>query len=210
MNTVFILCALVGCTLLVLQTVMQLVGLGHDAAGDVGMDVDTGGGHSAGGVEQHHYAGTTQHHGSTPLPKIVQFLSYQTIVAFLAFFGLGGLAASQAQIPPAGSGILAVTAGLLSAVVITYVLKGFRKLQRDGTVRIHRALDCPGRVYLRIPGEESGVGKVTVTVQGRTVEMLAKTKGPLLPTGTAVVVVDILDQQTVEVAAAANESRAAG
>lgn len=196
MWTLFAVCALIGCTLLLLQTAMQLIGMGHDAVGEFAPDADVGGpGHAHDASAGHDHA-----HGSTPLPKIIQFLSYQTVVSFLAFFGLGGLAALQADVEPAMAGVLAFLAGSLSAVVITYVLKGFRKLQRDGAVRIHRALGCTGRVYLRIPAEGSGVGKVTIEIQGRTIEVRAKTSGPMLATGTRVVVHAVLDEQTVEVA----------
>lgn len=197
MSTLFVLSALVGCTLLVLQTLMQFVGLG--GVGDAAPDVDFGG---DGAFDQQHGSAAGHPHSSSPLPKIVQFLSYQTIVAFLAFFGLGGLAAEQANVPPVGAGVLAAGAGLLSMVVVTYVLKGFQSLQRDGSIRIHRAVGRPGRVYLRIPGEGGGVGKVTIRLQGRTVELAAKTYGPTLSTGTPITVQAVLDSRTVEVAAA--------
>lgn len=195
MWTLFAVCAVIGCTLLLLQTAMQLIGLGHDTVGDLAPDADFGGhvghGYDGGGAHGHSH--------STPLPKIIQFVSYQTVVAFLAFFGLGGLAALQAKVEPTMAGGLAFLAGSLSAVVITYVLKGFRKLQRDGTVRMHRAVGCLGRVYLRIPADGVGVGKVTIEIQGRTIEVRAKTKGAMLATGTPIVVNAVLDDQTVEV-----------
>jgi hypothetical protein len=204
MSTFFVLSALVGCTLLALQTLLQCVGMG--GFGEAAPDVDFGG---DGAFDPPHGSGDGHPHSSSPLPKIVQFLSYQTIVAFLAFFGLAGLAAEQANVPPVGAGILAVGAGLLSMVVLTYVLKGFQSLQSDGSIRIHRAVGRPGRVYLRIPGEGAGVGKVTIQLQGRTVELAAKTYGPALAAGTPIAVQAVLDSRTVEVAATPAEAKIA-
>jgi hypothetical protein len=90
--------------------------------------------------------------------------------------------------------------GLLSMLILSKVVQGFRRLHQDGGLRLRRAVGCPGRVYLRIPGEGSGEGKVTIVLQGRTVELKARTNGPLLKTGAEVVVTHLLDNQTVLVA----------
>jgi hypothetical protein len=43
------------------------------------------------------------------------------------------------------------------------------------------------------------VGKITLPIQGRTVEILARTPGPGLRAGEPVVVSRIIDEQVVEV-----------
>lgn len=247
MSLLFSICAVVGCTLLILQTLMQFLGFSFDLFGadvgvgdlhtdiqadhvDFGHDIssDVHGAHDASGDGPADYSDSVQndaarevglhqatpadydgwnahHHGDTPraetnaLSRLLAFLSLQTVVAFLAFFGLAGLSGQQAGLSIPGSTLIAILAGLCSMVVLTKIMGLYHKLERNGMVRIQRTIGCPGRVYLRIPGENSGIGKVTVKAQGRTVELKARTRGTMLPTGHPVIVSKVLDHQTVEV-----------
>jgi hypothetical protein len=74
-----------------------------------------------------------------------------------------------------------------------------RNLRAEGTVHIDRAVGQNGSVYLTIPAARGGVGKVLVPVQNRTMEYKAVTPDAELPTGANVVVVGIVDSETVEV-----------
>jgi hypothetical protein len=51
-------------------------------------------------------------------------------------------------------------------------------------------------VYLTIPAERSGIGKVHVTVQERLIECPAITTHAAIPTGTPVLVIDVDDERT--------------
>jgi hypothetical protein len=77
------------------------------------------------------------------------------------------------------------------------------RLRSEGTVRIQRAIGQEATVYLRIPATRSALGKVLVDVQGRTMEYSALTSGPELPTGTKVIVIDVISDDTLEVNALA-------
>ena len=72
----------------------------------------------------------------------------------------------------------------------------------DQGKRVQRALGKNATVYLRIPGQKSGAGKVTVDVNGREVEYEAMTTGPEIATGARVQVVGVLGPDTLEVAEA--------
>ncbi|MGH7576808.1 MAG: hypothetical protein ACREM1_16995, partial [Longimicrobiales bacterium] len=55
-------------------------------------------------------------------------------------------------------------------------------------------------VYLPVPPRRQGTGKVQFTLQGRTVELGAiADEAVVLPTGAAVVVVSVVNGDTVEV-----------
>ena len=55
--------------------------------------------------------------------------------------------------------------------------------EAEGTVRINRALGAEATVYLRIPGNRQGAGKIQINLQNRTMEYLAVTLGDAIPTG---------------------------
>ena len=90
MATVFVVCAAIGGTVVVIQFVLTMIGLGGDAMdldiGDVDtdMDVDFDGDLDVSGEID---AG---HVGSSWLFGVI---SFRTVIAALAFFGLAGLGA---------------------------------------------------------------------------------------------------------------------
>ena len=86
-------------------------------------------------------------------------------------------------------------------VAVYWMMQGLRQLRAEGTVRIHRAVGRHGNVYLRIPANRSGSGKIQFNLQNRTMEYLAVTAGPELPTGSKVVVVGVVNPTTLEVQA---------
>jgi hypothetical protein len=218
---VFIVCAAVGGTILVIQFVMTLIGLGGhafdiDVSTDVGHDfgglggdvhVDTGGdfhADSGGDVHVDHGGDTTEHahpsghHGSTWLFGV---LSFRTIVAALAFFGLAGLAAQSADASTPNVMMISIGAGVAAMFAVYWMMRGLQACQAEGTVRLQRAVGQHGNVYLRIPANHSGSGKVQFNLQNRTMEYLAITSGPELPTGAKVVVVGVVNPTTLEVQA---------
>jgi hypothetical protein len=69
----------------------------------------------------------------------------------------------------------------------------------DGSVSIHGAVGATGTVYLTIPADKAGAGKVLLTLQNRTVEYQAVTSHAALPTGAAIMVVDVVGPDTVDV-----------
>ena len=86
------------------------------------------------------------------------------------------------------------------------MLRGMRSLRAEGTVRIHRAVGQQATVYLRIPAQQKGAGKIQINLQNRTMEYLATTPGDAIPSGATVVVTKILGSDTVEVQAVAKDS----
>src|SRR5262249_9380565 len=90
-------------------------------------------------------------------------------------------------------------AGCLALYLVAMLMKTLMKLKSDGTVRIEKAIGQQGRVYLAIPGNHAGSGKVTLTVQNRSVECLARTAQQDIATGTTVQVVTVPGRNLVEV-----------
>lgn len=173
MTTFFLTCALAGAGVLLLQIVLGLMGAGHEA----GMEVDDG------------------MHGGLDL------LSVRTLAAGLAAFGAGGLLGLETPFGTAGALVLAPVLGLSAALATAWLMRAMLRLESDGTLRLENAIGATARVHLGIPAARQGVGKIHVTVQGRTVELDAVTAHDRpLPTGAAVVVIDVAGSDVVEVA----------
>jgi hypothetical protein len=195
METVFLVCALVGATLLVAQMLLSAVGVGHH---DTDVHVDHG-------MDGHHEVAHDHDHA-----WFVGLLTFRAIVAALMFFGLVGLASlprfPEAPLAPLG---LALAGGFVAMFGVSWIMRQLHRLRAEGTVRIDRALGQNGTVYLKVPGRKSGVGKVTLNLQNRTVEYQAVTNHDDLPTGAKVRVVGVISSDTLEVVPAPELERAA-
>ena len=197
MTTLYLVCAVVGGTLLVCQFVLSLLGIG-DHGGDAGGH-DFHGDH--GGVNGHgHGAGSAWLFG---------FLTFRSIVSGLTFFGVAGMAASTGGWGPGPSVLAALVGALLAMALVTALMRSILRLRSDGTVRIDSAVGQTGTVYVTVPGNKSGVGKVTLEIQNRTAEYQAVTFQDQLTTGSKVVVVDVIAPDTLEVIAAPQYGRMA-
>jgi membrane protein implicated in regulation of membrane protease activity len=186
METAYLISAIIGSTLLLCQFLFTVLGIGDD---DGGGDHDADGGHDHGG-----------HHGLHGGNWFVGVLTFRTVVAALAFFGLAGLAGSAKGLAPPLTLAVAIAAGVAIMFVIAFLMRSLHRLNADGSVRIEKAVGQPGVVYLRIPGHKAGAGKVHLNLQNRTVECQAVTAHDELATGSAVVVVAVVNHDTVEVA----------
>ncbi len=189
LQTLYLLCAAVGGTILVIQTVMLLVGMG-DSHGD-GFDSsdahDAGIGHDA------------THAGDAAGDLFVKVLTFKTVVAFLTFFGLAGMGSLSSGVSRVPSLTIAILAGGAALLIVAYLMAGLSKLQSKGNLDLRNAVGSLAKVYLRIPAHREGQGKVTVLVQGRKVECKAVTSGPEIPTGAEVKVVALSSTDSLEV-----------
>lgn len=209
MTSVFIFCAAAGGTVLVVQFVLSLVGIGghafdidvpHDIGHGFGGDfhADTGGDlhvDHPGDASTHQSEQPSQHDGLW----LFKILSFRAVVAALAFFGLAGLAAESADASISTTLLVAIGSGAVAVAAVYWMMRGLQELRADGTVRIQRAPGRHGTVYLHVPGENSGSGKIQINLQNRTVEYSAVTSGPELRTGTKIVVLGVVNPTTLEV-----------
>jgi membrane protein implicated in regulation of membrane protease activity len=193
MSWFFLFCAVVGGTVLICQFVLTVFGLsndhsldgGHDFTGDAGHDVHAVGAHGA-ESEGHDTAGQ---HGSSWLFAMI---SFRTLVAAAAFFGLTGLAAQSAQQPLGVQLVLAAAAGLGAMYGVHWLVRSMGRLGEDGTQRVQGALGQEGTVYVPIPPAKTQAGKIQLKLQNRLVEYEAVTNSPeRLATGTRVRVVAV-------------------
>lgn len=191
MDQVYFWCAAIAGSLFVVQTVLTLVGLGNtDLDVDVGdLDLDVG---------DIDLDGTDVDHSAVSDAHFVGMLSLKAIIAGATVFGLTGLAAGR-QFDATRTVLIAMGSAAATMYAVGWLVHKMHQLNSDGTVHIKECLGTIGAVYLKIPGSKSGVGKVTVEIQGRTMEYSAVTEGELLPSGSKVRISGILNSDTLVV-----------
>jgi membrane protein implicated in regulation of membrane protease activity len=208
LHIIFLIAAVIGGTVMVCQFVLTLMGLGDDAtdltdgdfsgdvshtgtmdATDVGIDHDTSFAH-AGDMDY-------QHPDSTWLFGV---LSFRTIVAAAAFFGVAGETALSAGHSPGIALTIAVLVGIAAMYGMYWLMSGISRLTSSGNERIGAALGKLATVYIPIPAKEKGLGKVHLTLQNRTVEFQAVSdEAAPLRTGETVEIVGVKNSDTVNV-----------
>src|SRR5713226_8552672 len=188
METVYLICAITGGTLLACQFLVTAMGLGgHHDLGD--HDYDAGGHdvHTGDTHDTHHDV----HHESLS-SWFIGMLTFRTLVAALTFFGLAGMAGRSQWGESPTTFLVALAAGAAAMFLVASLMRTFRRIKAEGTVRMERAVGKHGTVYLPIPGQKTGMGKVLLNLQNRTVECQAVTAEQNLATGSPVVVVAVL------------------
>jgi hypothetical protein len=195
---VYFICAVFGGTLMVLQLVMMITGVGGDAdSSDFGDSGDVGGDADSDGISDTDGNSAIGEHSHTV--DIFKVLSLRTIIAGITFFGLGGLAGLTGGTTKLVSVILAIASGLIAIYFVYYLYLSVANLKSDGSISSKTLVGSFGNVYIKIPASGTGVGKVLVNQQERTMEYEAVTAGNELKAGTPIVVVRIVSPTTVEV-----------
>ena len=171
LERMFLLCAVAGGTGFVIRTVMFFFGL----AGDVDADGPAMGGEGLGDSDVSFH-----------------FLSLHGLTAFFLMFGVTGLALirngmAMPWLAVAGS----IAAGLLTMLLVAWLLRLLQKLQSEGTLRPAEAVGQEGVVYLRI--QPGGIGKIQITLQGglRIFDARARNPEESFQTGDRVRVVEV-------------------
>ncbi len=180
------LCAAIPFTIvLVIQTILTFVGLGGhgDADGaDADADTDADAGmadHIDGHAEDVHAAAAG-----------FRFFTVRGIVAFFCIFGWVGYLLGGSSMPLVLTVLISVAAGLLAMLAIGLMFSAARRLQDSGNIRYANAVGKAAQVYIPVPANREGRGKVMVLIQERLVEAEAITDGDTrLKTGETVQVV---------------------
>ena len=204
LDTLFLITAVVGGTVMVCQFLLTVLGLGDDGAdfsdGDVGADA---GDFDVSGDGEHH---TSIHHAADAdvdhpdSSWLFQVLSFRTVVAALTFFGLGGAWSSASGYGSVPSLTIAILAGGAAMYGMYRLMRAIYGLQSSGNIDIRNAVGRPAKIYIPVPPERAGKGKIQITLQGRTMEYEAiSDAAETLSTGENVVVENIVGSDVVKV-----------
>jgi hypothetical protein len=125
-----------------------------------------------------------------------QFLSLKNIVAFFAVFGWSGIGFIHAEMAAWLVVLLAVLCGLLMMTLMATLFYLMSRLAESGTLNMKNAIGKLGEVYLVIPANRKGMGKVQLSVQGsiRTLDAITDDTENI-PTSSIIEVLNVIDDQ---------------
>lgn len=136
----------------VIQTIMTFVGADTDSGADTDFDsgADDGG-------------------------DAFQVFSLRNIINFLLGFGWTGVSLYHMIPSKILLGIIAFFVGVIFIAAFFFVMKALIKLTEDNSFNIRETIGMTADVYLTIPKEKSGKGKIFISVRGTTHELSAIT-----------------------------------
>ena len=167
--------AIIATVLLAIQTIIGLFGGDHHSAF----------GHADDAVGHDHGMHT-------------QFFTVKNLLAFFTMFGWVGLGAFSSTHNIAYTLLAATGAGVITMLLMAWLFKQISRLQYDGTTELKNAVGQTAKVYLNVPGNRAGTGKVHVVVQSVLKELDAITDDKdALSTGSNVKVIAIITDDTL-------------
>lgn len=124
--------------------------------------------------------------------------TFRNLVNFLLGFGWTAILLQGKVQSTALLLVIAAVVGVALVALVMYMFKWLSGMQQSGTINLYKsAVGCQGKVYLTVPAERSGAGKVQITINNSVREYEALTDGDALQTGAAVVVVEVIDGNTL-------------
>lgn len=138
----------------------------------------------------------------------VTLFSVKSITAFLAVGSWTGLLVCALVSDGLQwlSVLIALIAGVAAWALVVFLMRAVYKLQSDGNLQTENLVGKRATVYVSIPAERSGRGKITLTAQGRYLELDAVTDGERIVTDQVVEIVSTENECTVVKKADANDN----
>ena len=165
-------CAIVSSFVFLVQAILTLLGMDGDSDFDLDASassdtMDLGGG--------------------------LSLFSVRSFVNFFVGFGWAGIGFYNLIPQPWLLYVIAAVIGCFFVWLYFFIRRQTMRLQSDGSINVKKCIGSHCDVYLRIPAENSGTGKVQISINGSIHEYSAVTKGALLPSGSRARVVDVMD-----------------
>ncbi len=123
-----------------------------------------------------------------------QFITFKNLVGFFTIFSWVGLACINSDLSSALTIIISFASGLAMMFVMAGVYYLLSTMVDDGTLKVNNAIGRVGEVYLVIPANGEGMGKIQINIQGSMREMSAITNDKEdLKMGKVVKVLEVID-----------------
>ncbi len=170
--------AIASSLIFIIETVLTFIGA------DVEMDMDTDFDMPDGGFEG---------------DPSMNLYTFRNLVNFLLGMSWTAILLQEQIASKALLMIIAFAVGALLVFAVMMLFKGLSKIQQSGNIDVYRsAVGCSGRVYLTVPAERKGAGKVQININNAVREYDALTDSEDdLKTGTSIKVTEVLDTNTL-------------
>jgi len=159
--------AVLSTSIFLIQTVLSLIGIDDDSSSEAELSLTFG-----------------------------DMLTIKNGISFLVGFSWGGLIVYDWGVT---NTLLITLCGFLFGSTLVFVnmalLVALAQLKHQGNIQLENAIDQQATVTLVIPPQRSGVGKVSISLQGRLKEYHAITDGDALSRHTQVTVRDLIGSQ---------------
>jgi hypothetical protein len=169
----------------VIQSILTFIGIGghgdFDTSFDTTGDVDLGGGD-----------------GSFDADPSMNLLTFRNLVNFCLGFGWTSVLLHDRIPSNALLMFIAVLVGVGLVAIVMWLFKWLSGMQQSGNIDVHTAaVGCEGKVYLTIPADRKGEGKIQITINNAVREYDAVTDGDAIPTGTPIKVIEVINNYTL-------------
>ena len=158
----------------VIQTIMTFVGM--DSGSDFNTDIDS-----------------DIPSDSQPF----QLFTFRNLINFLLGFSWTAITLMSSMESTPLLLFISVIVGVLLVIAVMYIFKWLSGMEQSGNIETESAVGCTGTVYLTIPAERKGEGKVQISVQGAIREYDAVTDGERLANNEAIKVVKVINANTL-------------
>lgn len=164
----FWLVAIPASVIFLIQTIMTFVGA--DATDGVDADFDS-----------------NLHGTDAPF----QLFSLRNLINFLLGFSWTGISFYETISSSTLLIIVALAVGMLFVWIFFLIIRQIQQLGEDNSFKLTNTLNKTGEVYLAIPGNKSGKGKILISINGSMRELDAITAQDKIPSGSVVKVIKV-------------------
>ncbi len=170
--------AIASSLIFIIETVLTFIGA------DVEMDMDTDFDMPDGGFEG---------------DPSMNLYTFRNLVNFLLGMSWTAILLNEQIASKALLMVIAFAVGAILVFAVMMLFKGLSKMQQSGNINVFEsAVGCNGKVYLTIPAERKGTGKVQININNSVREYDALTDSEDdLKTGTSIKVTEVLDASTL-------------
>lgn len=161
----------------IIQSILTFIGADVDGAADFDMDASDISGDLDGGINLY---------------------TFRNFINFILGFGWTAILLKDSVKSKAVLIIVAALVGVALVAIVMYLFKLLASMQQSGNIDVSKmAVGCTGKVYIPIPAERSGTGKVQITINNSVREYIALTDGDAIKTDTPIKVVEVLNDNTL-------------
>lgn len=125
------------------------------------------------------------------------FFSFRNLVQFLLGFSWTGISFYDTIQNQLGLITLSIAVGCLFVYLFFIIIKQIQKLEEDNSFSLPDTLNKTAEVYLKIPANKTGKGKIMISVRGAFHELDAMTEVDAIASGATVVVTAIENNSVI-------------